>query len=204
MAIQTLGDLKSSIADWMFDRQDLATVAADFVTLCQADLNRVLRTRRQLANVTLTLDADGQADIPADYLQFREVAAILNPRRVLEFVAPTYQDWAYPYEFADLPSAFTISGTKLTVRPRTSSDISFEYWAKLPEMVEATDTNWLLAEHPGVYLYGCLKHASVYIGNQARADMMANAQAALLDALVADDRLGMYSRAGTRMSRRGP
>lgn len=204
MAIQTLGDLKSSICDWMFDRQDLATVAGDLVTLCQADLNRVLRTRRQLTSVTLALDSDGQADIPADYLQFREVAAVLNPRRVLDSVAPTYQDWAYPYDFADLPAVFTISGAKLIVRPKTSADISFEYWAKLPEMVEETDTNWLLMEHPGIYLYGCLKHANIFIGKQDRADLMANAQAGMIDALVSDDRLGMYSRASARASRRGP
>ncbi|BCH22462.1 phage adaptor protein [Mesorhizobium sp. L-8-3] len=204
MAIQTLGDLKASIADWMFDRQDLAAVAGDFVTLCQADLNRVLRTRRQLTSATLTLGSDGEADIPADYLQFREVTAILNPRRVLEFVAPTYRDWAYPYKFADLPNVFTISGAKLIVRPKTSADIGFEYWAKLPEMVDETDSNWLLQEHPGLYLYGCLKHASIYIGNQGRADTMANAQAGLIDVLVADDRLGVYSRASARMSRRGP
>lgn len=204
MALQNLGDLKSSIADWMFDRQDLATVAGDFVTLCQAELNRVLRTRRQLTNVMLMLDADGQADIPADYLQFREVAALTNPKRVLEFVAPTYQDWAYPYEFSDLPSVFTISGAKLIIRPKTSSDIGVEYWARLPELADESDSNWLLQEHPGIYLYGCLKHASIYIGNQARADTMANAQAGLIDTLVADDRLGMYSRARAHASRRGP
>lgn len=203
MAIQNLGDLKAEILSWMFDRQDLATQNGSFVTLCEADLNRVLRTRRQLATETLTLDAGGHADLPDDYLQFREVTALTNPKRVLSLVAPSSRDKEFPYPQSGLPSVFTIDGSTITVMPFTESDIRLDYWAKLPPLVEDADTNWLLEEHPGVYLYGALKHACIFIGNEQRASTMGNMFNGLLDAVMSENTLAMYSRASARV-RRGP
>lgn len=200
MAIKNLGDLKAAILEWMYDRQDLASQNGSFVDLCHADLNRVLRTRRQLKSVTITADGNGTYPVPDDYLQFREVAALSNPRRVLSLVAPTYRDKAYPYPQAGCPSVFTIDGGTITVMPSTSSDIGMEYWAKLPALSEDTDSNWLLEENPGVYLYGALKHACIFIGDQQRAATMGSMFNGLVDAIMGDDRSAMYSRAGARVS----
>lgn len=202
--MQNLGDLKAAIVDGMFGRADIEPVAQKFVDLCHADLNLVLRTRRQLTSQTLVLDADGKTPLPDDYLQYREVVALLNPVRVLEYVVPTYGDWAYPYDFADLPRVFTIDGPSIVVRPKTTADIRFEYWAQIPAMVQETDTNWLMQKHPGIYLYGALKHANIDIDNETRALKMAALQSSLIDAVTNDDRLAMYSKARAHISRRGP
>lgn len=204
MPIQTLGDLKSSIRDWMYDRADLVPVIPDFIALAQADLDRVLRLRRQIKTATLALDSNGAAALPSDYAQYREAVALTNPKRVLEFVAPTWADWAHPFDEAGLPRVFTIDGPSLIVRPKTQADVSLQYWAKLPALAADNDTNWLLQEHPGIYLYSALKHACIYIGDPERGQQMAGLAAGLVEALVNEDRVGMYAKAGARISRRGP
>jgi hypothetical protein len=37
------------------------------------------------------------------------------------------------------------------------------YEPQLSPLVNQTDTNWVLTNHPNVYLYGALKHASLWI-----------------------------------------
>ena len=46
MAITTYAELKSSIADFL-NRDDLSTIAADFITLAEADIQRFVRHWRQ-------------------------------------------------------------------------------------------------------------------------------------------------------------
>ena len=43
MALDSFSTLKSAIADWMFDRPDLATNAGTFISLCESDMNRLLQ-----------------------------------------------------------------------------------------------------------------------------------------------------------------
>lgn len=193
MAIQNLADLRAAIQDWMYDRPDMAGACGAIIDLCHADLNKVLRTRRQLTDVTLVLDANGQADLPDDYQQFRQVASLSNPIRVLKFVVPDYRDYEHPFTASGLASDFSIDGNQITVRPNSTNDIRLTYWAKIPALVNDDDTNWLLQSDPGIYLYGSLKHAGIYMGDDQRTATVGAMFNGLLDALVREDNNAMYS-----------
>ena len=67
MAITTYAELKSSITDFL-NRDDLDTVAADFVTLAEADMQRKLRHWRMEKRNTAEIDTQYSA-IPADFLE---------------------------------------------------------------------------------------------------------------------------------------
>lgn len=200
MALSSYADLKASIQAWMFDRGDLATEAGDFIALCEAELNRVLRTRRQITITTLTLDGDSRAALPADYLEFRRVTALTAPRRTLDLVAPNYRDDVYPFRHSGFPSVFTIDGDGILVLPATTADIEFEYFAKLPALSESNTTNWILEQLPNVYLYGSLKHAAIFIGDEGRTQQMGSLFSSLLDALVTSERGAMWSRGNARVN----
>jgi hypothetical protein len=198
MALASYGDLKSAISSWMFDRTDLDGQAGDFVSLCEGDLNRVLRTRNQLDKATLTLDTDASADLPDDYLEFRQVTALTTPRRILSEVAPSYRDQVYPFRSGGLPSVFTIDGSTMTVLPSTTSSIELEYFAKIAALSEDEPSNWLLEKFPNIYLYGSLKHAAVFMGDNDRMQSCGAMFAGLLDALVKDERAALWSRGQMR------
>ena len=55
MALTTYEELKSSIADYL-NRSDLTSVIPDFVTLCEADMNRTLRTREMTLRTRAALN----------------------------------------------------------------------------------------------------------------------------------------------------
>lgn len=200
MAIDSYSALKTSIQSWMFDRTDLAPMCGDFITLCEGDINRVLRGRKQITVTTLTLDDDGVADLPDDYLEFRNVTALTSPRRRLSMVAPGYRDDAYPFRDACWPNVFSIDGDTMMVLPKTSSDIELEYFAKIPALSDATTSNWLLAKVPNIYLYGSLKHAAVFVGNDERAQTFGSLFTGLLDALVAEEKGAVWSGGRARVS----
>ena len=199
MSLSSYSDLKSSIQSWMFDRSDLATEAADFVTLCEADLNRVLRTRRQLTIATLTLDANSRVALPTDYLEFRRVTAMTTPRLTLDMVTSDYRDAFYPYRESGFPAVFTIDGDGILVLPATTADIEFEYYAEIAPLPEAAPSNWLLEKFPNIYLYGSLKHAAIFIGDDGRTQAMGSMFNGLLDALVSSERGAMWSRGNARV-----
>ena len=56
MAIGTYSELKTAISDWM-DRSDISGNAADFVTLAEARLNRILEGSEADATLTGTVDS---------------------------------------------------------------------------------------------------------------------------------------------------
>lgn len=193
MAIASYSDLKSSIQSWMYDRSDLAAVTGDFITLCEGDINRVLRAREQLTVTTLTLDSNSQASLPSDYLEYRSVVAQTTPRVVLDPVSPGYRDDVYPFRSSSYPKVFTIDGAKLMVLPATTSSIELEYFASVPALSESNTTNWLLTKFPNIYLYGSLKHAAVFIGDDNRMKNFGSLFNGLLDALVKAEAAGLWA-----------
>lgn len=193
MTIASYSDLKSSISSWMYDRSDLATVAGDFITLCEGDINRVLRGREQLTTTTLTLDSNSQASLPDDYLEYRSVVAQTTPRIALDPVSPGYRDYTYPFRSSSYPKVFTIDGSKLMVLPATTSGIELEYFAKVAALTETNTTNWLLTKFPNIYLYGSLKHAAVFIGDDDRMKTFGALFNGLLDAMVKAEAASLWA-----------
>lgn len=204
MALSSYSDLKSSIQSWMFDRTDLVSVVDDFIDLCEGELNRVLRTRQQLTTTTLTLDADSRAALPTDYLEHRRVTTVASPIRTLDLVTPSYRDDMFQGQ-SGTPQVFTIDGSGVLVAPASAtSQVTLEYFATIPALSDSTTTNWLLTKFPNAYLYGCLKHACIFIGDVPRTQQMGAMFASEIDAIKQDDNKAMWARAHARPAGAAP
>lgn len=200
MALDSYSSLKSSITDWLQGRTDLVTVVDDFIDLSEAEFNRVLRVREMEATSTLTLDGNGEATLPTDYLAWRTVTALTDPRREVEYATPSYIEDTYPDRPSGYPEVFTIRGSTLLVAPITSSSIRFDYYQKIQALSDSQTTNWLLDKMPGLYLHMSLKHASVYLDEDALAQRYASLAQAALSALTSDDWTSRFNRASMRVS----
>jgi len=170
MTITNYGTLKTAIADTL-NRQDLTSVIPQFVTLAQAQFNRRIRSFRQITRGSLTIDAQFEA-LPADWLETIRITMDASPIRVLTQIS---MDDLTRYRTAidnttDAPVYFAHNGTDIELFPTPSTSYTAEitYFARMTALSADGDTNWLLTNHPDVYLYGSLVHTAPYLKDDAR------------------------------------
>jgi hypothetical protein len=171
VTIATYSDLQAAIGNWL-DHSLFAARVPEFITLFEAAANRRLRVRQQEATASLTPDGTGTVAIPSDYLAWRRVTWTGQTRNELEFVHPSYLQAAYPTSPADVPRVFTIEGSTLKVRPIDTTALEFDYFQKIPVLANAPGgVNWLLTEHPDLYLFGSMVEAEMFGVNDERAPL---------------------------------
>jgi hypothetical protein len=170
MTITNYGTLKTAIADTL-NRQDLTSVIPQFVSLAQAQFNRKIRSHRQITRGSLTIDAQFEA-LPADWLETIRITMDANPIRVLTQIS---MDDLTRYRTAidnttDAPVYFAHNGIDIELFPTPSTSYTAEisYYARLTALSADGDTNWLLTNHPDVYLYGSLVHTAPYLKDDTR------------------------------------
>lgn len=203
MGLATFSELKTAITTWALRTGDTEFVASvpDFITLCEARTNRILRVREMEAVATLTL-ASGEVALPADYLAFRDVTALgYDPVRSLQAVSPDYATNEHPYggTSGGYPDHFSIAGSTLRTHPSAGTgDIRLRYFAKIPALSDAAPTNWLLTKAPGVYLYGSLLEAAPYMMDDARSQVWGSFYDKAIEDLKAEDHTSRYMRGQIR------
>ena len=159
MLITNWGSLKAELSRYMFQQRflpDYDTATQNF----EAAMNRRLRVRQQEKGTTL-ITVNGDATLPIDYLLWRSVQQTgTTPYVELDYVHPQYlrDNWLSTY--VGNPKIFTIEGETLSVRPKQdTTPLIFHYYQKIPTAVGGSNDNagnWLLDEHPDLYLYGVL------------------------------------------------
>ena len=169
MSIATYAELRTAVENWL-DHTLFTARVPEFIALFEAAANRRLRARQQEASSALT-PSSGTVALPGDYLAWRRVTWTGSPRVELQYVHPSYLQAAYPSSPADVPRVFTIEGSTLKVRPVDGAALEFDYFQKIPALSSGADsgTNWLLAAHPDLYLFGALVEAEMFGVNDERA-----------------------------------
>lgn len=198
MALEDYAGLKSAITTWTA-RADLAPQADDFIDLCEAEINRTMRGMKQITTVTLTPDANSRVTLPADYIQFRNVATLTPQRISLDAMPPGGMDDANPLRTAGGPPMFSVDGSTILIMPPTVDNIELEYFAKIPGLSATNTTNWLLAKAPNVYLYGCLKYAFLFTRNSQGVEAYALLFTKAMDEVLQEERTAIWSRARARV-----
>lgn len=170
MALATYTDLLASVANWM-NRTDLTTVIPDFVTIAEGRISRDLRLRKQITTTTLTGSASTRnVALPTDWLEFENVSLDGTPETPLKYVTIEHMDAKYPEGgFSGKPFVFTIEGDNMLLGPMPDAVyiVNAIYYARFPALA-TSGTNWLLTNHPSIYLYSCLREAAAYTMNDER------------------------------------
>jgi hypothetical protein len=192
MALATYTDLLASVAAWL-NRSDLTTVIPDFVTLAEGRIARDLRLRKQVANTTLsTVSGTQTVALPSDFLEAENLTlSNTSPVGALSVVTPEYIDRKYPpsANYTGQPAVYTIVGDSLVLGPTPDGvyTLSLDYYQRFTALSTAS-TNWLLTNHPAVYLNACLVEGSAYLMDADKAKAYeARYQAAISDLQFRDD-----------------
>lgn len=169
MSISTYAELKTAVDAWLH-RGDLASMIADFVTLGEAYLNRVINTPEMEENATVTTStSDRFASLPSGCKQVKSLADSDG-----ELMRPALAG----YVQADSVGATSGKPRFYAVTDRFEFDrvsdqvysLSCIYTKKLD--IETDTTNWLLTDHPDCYLYAALMQATPYIKNDSRVSLI--------------------------------
>jgi hypothetical protein len=166
MALSTYTELKTAIANWL-NRSDLTSeISDDFIVLTEADLNAKLRIRQMHAQTTITIDAETES-VPTGFLQVRDFYILSNGQKYpMTFISPAQMDSVKASSTTGVPSSYTILGStfRFAPRPDTTYSATLNYYKKFDPLTSINTSNYILTDHPAVYLYGSLFHAANFLG----------------------------------------
>ena len=173
MALANYADLQSSVGSWLH-RSDLAANIPDFILLAEERIARELRVRKQVVNTTIPTVAGTQTiTLPTDFIELENITVIgVNPPRQLHVVTPEIMDEKFPAGYiTGMPVVYALIGDTIQLGPTPDAvySIGMDYYKRFD--IASTDTNWLLTNHPSLYLFGALAEAAPFLQNDERAPM---------------------------------
>ena len=166
MALTSYSTLKTSIANWL-NRTDLTSeISDDFIILTEADLNSKLRVRKMITSTFITIDSETES-IPADFLQIRDFFITEGgTKHALKYITPAQMDQIKGSSTTGKPVAYTILGDTFRFAPSPDSSYTgvLNYYKSIDALSSTNTSNFILTNHPAVYLYGSLYHAANFLG----------------------------------------
>jgi hypothetical protein len=170
MALSTYAELKTGIANWL-NRTDLTDeISDDFIKLTEADFNAKLRIRAMEQIDTITIDSETET-VPTGFISVRSFYILLSSNKYpLEYITPHNMFEIRGGSRSGRPRSYTIESDDETETfrfgpsPDTSYTGYLSYYKAISALSASNTSNWMLANHPAVYLYGSLYHASNFLG----------------------------------------
>lgn len=201
MALSTYTELQASVANWLH-RTDLTAVIPDLIVLAEARLARDLRLRSQVTSATLsTVASQRSVGLPTGWLEFENVTLVGDPDTPLTYVNIQYLDTKYPSNDATgKPLVYSIEGQNLLLGPTPDAaySVSALYYQRWDPLA-TTASNWLLTNHPNIYLFATLAEAAPFLQDDARAPLWEQKYAADMTKLQNSDTDGQFSGSSLRV-----
>jgi hypothetical protein len=169
--------LKAEIAEFL-NRDDLTSIIPTFISMAEAEFQRIIRHWRMETRVIGTQSAGDQyMQIPADWLETIRLhitdatgtsssnALTLTSRAAMADIRAKNKDASTvsPYLYTHADAQFQLYPT-----PADTTYIELLYFQQIPVLSASNTTNWLLNDAPDLYLYGALKHSAPYLAEDAR------------------------------------
>jgi hypothetical protein len=170
VSISSYATLKASVANWL-NRTDLTSEIAEFVQLAEAEFRRDDRLRKMQDAGNFSITADGDT-LPTDFLSLES----------LTHDGSSYYGEIEIRPVGDLPALKGLCGTvgvpqyaaivdgtlSYAPEPDTTYTARLVYWRKITALSDSNTSNWLLADHPDVYLWGTLMQAAPFLKDDER------------------------------------
>jgi hypothetical protein len=93
---------------------------------------------------------------------------ILNggTKYALTYITPAQMDQIKGGSTSGQPSSYTILGDDIRFAPIPDSNYTLylNYYKQFPALSDTNTTNYILTNHPAIYLYGALYHSANFLG----------------------------------------
>lgn len=163
MSLTNYAELISAVERWI-KRADLNSQIPDFISITENKLSRVLRTAQQQTQVIA--NAAFPIAIPGDLQDVIALSVLVGARyKSLEYLPGNKVNNSKGTAFG-----YSVLNNKFILEPASENAIDYklDYYAKIPALSDVNPSNWLLTKYPGVYLYGSLVQASLYMVDDER------------------------------------
>ncbi len=153
-----------------------------------------LRIRAMEVCASATFD-EQEIALPDGFLQIRRIFIAGTPNGRIDYNTPD-QFWPDVRSTTEgQPKIFTIEGDSIFLAPYPGGSYTGKilYYKKFDALEDEDDTNWLLTNAPGVYLYATLLEAFSQVRNVEQATLYLNKFAGTVNALNSADKADRYS-----------
>ena len=166
-SISSLSDLVTELRDELDD--DAYSISRIYRAIARAEavFNRELRCPSMETEYQFTA-AGEQTDLPADFLQLRSVYQEGSPDSPLRSMSPAGLRNLYAGS-AGTPSAYALENRRIVIAPVGETTLTMLYYARIPALTDSNPVNWLLDEHPDIYLHQVLAILFNKTGDSERA-----------------------------------
>jgi hypothetical protein len=175
MALSTKAELRTSLKNWS-KRTDLTDAELDdFITLCEAEFNRVIRIPANETRDSAFAISAAVTALPTGFREFRRIHINELGGYGLQLISPQAAADYYDNDTPAPPKSYLITGSNIQVFPApdgsyTADIIYFKAFDALTDSV----TNAIFTNYPDVYLWGGLLQMMPYIGDDERAPLWAS------------------------------
>ena len=161
----TYDELKTNIANFL-NRSDLTNQLDFFIDATESEFNRRLRVKDMIKRATATADAQ-YISLPTDWLEAINVQIDSNEftplfQQSIEsldvYRKSTNNVGNQPVYYALVDNTIELAPT-----PDTSYTLQLTYYGTIDALSSSNTTNFISTGYPDAYLYGALKHASIYL-----------------------------------------
>lgn len=200
MALDTYAALQTSIAGFL-NRADLSAVIPDFITLAEAQILRRLMKAwndghmlpRKMVSLNAAFSITGElVNVPTDFLGLLAMYIPATPVK-LRYVKPETLAHEKARKGAvianNTPAIFTVVNAQFQFLPVPDATYTATliYWQKFGAL--SSGVNWILQDHPDVYLYGSLMQSAPYLVDDGRMTVWGTLFNQALDDLIKSDPL---------------
>lgn len=170
MPFSTVAEFRTSVKSWSKRTELTDAEINDFILLFEAEFFAEARLRAmETVDAAFVVSSELTA-LPTGFKELRSIKSSSSPSYALELATPQYISDRFQDGQTGYPVFYVIEGDNLRVAPAPDGSYTFriDYYKALTT-ISAGTVNWLLTNHPGVYLFGTLRHIPDYTGDHELA-----------------------------------
>ncbi len=189
MSLATYSDLLTALGEWR-DRSGDAVVtgnAPDWIKLAEAELTRALPLRVMWVNGDLIgFDDSRELDLPADFAEPDWLKLTTNDQ-FRPITKSTSGGMQYYSTASATPDEWCINGDHIDLNRPCSGALTFLFrYRQKFALSEASPTNWLLTNHPDIYLGKSLMWSGLHLVNADAAVWAQKAEQGIRELRILD------------------
>ena len=167
----TYDELQEYVADRLW-RTDLETEIVTFIEIAEAKLKRDHRVRKHADRGLITVAANGIA-MPADLVQitswYHDGPTYYGPIEVVDVNQIAVFKAAHGATGVPQVAALVDGTARFAPVPDASYSTYMTYWRSIQSLSDSVTTNWLLTEHPDVYIEAALSEGWAFLKDATRS-----------------------------------
>jgi hypothetical protein len=155
--------IRESLKQWSQRKKIPDEVLDDFIEISLSQANRALRIPPLEKSVTQDVDENGYFDLPATFLEAKQVSVIYNGN-VIPLERKDISEVDHVFDRATgQPCIFGRHQSRIRIAPHGGvTEAYLYYYYALPPMPDDTTTNWFTLNAPELLLYGALAELTAY------------------------------------------